>query len=95
MKIESTASMLIVAAVAGVSSLSSALAQNSSSKMLPYTTVDHPQFVPASQATFLSSDYVLIGIAARGVVKAYPAVDLGQHGVVQDQMTDGPIAVTW
>jgi hypothetical protein len=95
MKIESTASMLIVAAVAGVSGLSPAFAQNASPKMLPYTTIDHPAFVPASQAAFLSSDYVVVGIAAQGVVKAYPAADLGQHGVVQDQMPDGPIAVTW
>jgi DNA-binding MurR/RpiR family transcriptional regulator len=74
----------------------SALAQQkAASKMLPYTTVDHPQFVAASQASFLSDDDLVIGVSAHGVTKAYPAADLAQHGDVQDQMPDGPIAVTW
>jgi Protein of unknown function (DUF3179) len=70
-----------------------ALAQNA--KEMPYTTVDHPQFIAASQATFLSNDDVLVGISQGDVAKAYPAADLAQHGVVQDQMADGPIAITW
>lgn len=71
-----------------------ALAQNAKQEM-PYTTVDHPQFIAASQATFLSNDDVLVGISHGDIAKAYPAADLAQHGVVQDQMSDGPIAITW
>jgi len=74
---------------------SAAFAQKQAPKMLPYTTIDHPQFVPASQATFLADDDVVIGVSSHGVTKAYPAADLAQHGCVQDLMPDGPIAVTW
>ncbi len=62
---------------------------------LPYVTIDHPQFIPASQATFLSAHDLLIGVTDGKTAKAYPAAILAQHGVVQDQMADGPIAVTW
>ena len=72
-----------------------AFAQNAKKEPMPYTTVDHPQFVAASQATFLSNDDVLVGISHGDVAKAYPAADLAQHGVVLDQMADGPIAITW
>lgn len=62
---------------------------------LPYVTIDHPQFIPASQADFLSSRDLLIGVTDGKTAKAYPAAILAQHGVVQDRMDDGPIAVTW
>ena len=62
---------------------------------LPYVTIDHPQFISASQATFLSPNDMLIGVTDGTTAKAYPAAILAQHGVVQDQMADGPIAVTW
>jgi len=82
------------AAVAVIGS-SSAFAQNTKPQSMPYTTVDHPQFVSASQTTFLSKGDILIGISNGDVAKAYPAAILAQHGCVQDQMVDGPIAVTW
>ena len=85
---------IIVFAV-GLIVSSSAWAQNKEPKMLPYTTVDHPTFVPASQASFLSDTDVVIGVSSGGVAKAYPGAELAQHGVVQDKMPDGPIAVTW
>ncbi len=62
---------------------------------LPYTSIDHPQFVSASQATFLKPSDLLMGVAHGSVAKAYPSAILSQHGVVQDQMPDGPIVVTW
>ncbi len=99
MKIGSTRSMLLLAAWAGIGGGAAGFAQkapqNAKPKVMPYTTVDHPQFIPASQATFLASDNVLVGVSHADVAKAYPAADLSQHGVVQDQMPDGPIAVTW
>jgi hypothetical protein len=61
---------------------------------LPYVTIDHPQFILALQATFLSPHDMVIGVTDGRTAKAYPAAILAQHGVVQDQM-DGPIAVTW
>jgi Protein of unknown function (DUF3179) len=38
---------------------------------------------------------MLIGVTDGKNAKAYPAAILAQHGVVQDRMADGPIAVTW
>src|SRR3984885_13247575 len=63
--------------------------------MMPYVAILDPQFVPASEATFLRDDDTLIGVAHGNVAKAFPAADLDQHGSVNDQMPDGPIEVTW
>jgi hypothetical protein len=80
---------------ASLAMASSAVAQSKAPEMMPYTTVDHPEFVPASQASFLSDSDMVIGVSEGGVTKAYPGADLAQHGAVQDQMPDGPIAITW
>jgi hypothetical protein len=63
--------------------------------MMPYVAILDPQFVPASEASFLRDDDTLIGVAHGDVAKAFPAADLAQHGSVNDQMPDGPIEVTW
>ncbi len=62
---------------------------------MPYVAILDPQFVSASEASFLQDDDTLIGVARGNVAKAYPAADLAQHGSVNDQMPDGPIEVTW
>lgn len=62
---------------------------------LPYTAIENPGFISAQQATFLSGRDRLIGISDGKVAKAYPAGILAQHGLVQDRLADGPIAVTW
>jgi Protein of unknown function (DUF3179) len=63
--------------------------------MMPYVAILDPQFVPASEASFLQDDDTLIGVTHGHVAKAFPAADLDQHGSVNDQMPDGPIEVTW
>ena len=63
--------------------------------MMPYVAVHQPEFVTASEATFLRDDDILLGVASRSVAKAYPAADLAQHGAVSDTVPDGPISVTW
>lgn len=85
----------VTLAAAVVAAANAARAQSERRPALPYTTIDHPQFVPAAQAAFLHPGDLLIGVSAGGVAKAYPAAILAQHGVVQDRMPDGPIAVTW
>jgi len=80
---------------AGLAVSSAAFAQQKAPEMMPYTTVDHPEFVPAAEASFLSDTDVVVGVSSHGVAKAYPGADLAQHGAVQDQMPDGPIAITW
>jgi hypothetical protein len=62
---------------------------------MPYTAIHHPEFVAASEATFLQDDDILLGVASGKVAKAFPAADLTQHGAVADQLPDGPISVTW
>jgi hypothetical protein len=62
---------------------------------LPYAAIEHPEFIPASQATFLSDRDRLIGVTDGKIAKAYPAAILAQHGLAQDNLKAGPIAVTW
>jgi Protein of unknown function (DUF3179) len=95
MRLKCVQSLVMVAAVVSILGSGSTFAEGTSPQGMPYTTVDHPEFVPASQATFMSSGDLLIGISSGDVAKAYPAALLAQHGVVQDQMADGPIAITW
>ena len=75
-----------------ISTAALALAQTAK---LPYKTIDHPDFIPAAQATFLHDGDRVIGVSGGNQAKAYPAAILAQHGVCQDQSPDGPIAVTW
>jgi hypothetical protein len=64
-------------------------------KSLPYTAVHDPQFVSASEATFMTADARVIGLMSGKVAKAYPAGILAQHGLVEDRSPKGPIAITW
>ena len=74
----------------------SALAFQAAAKSnLPYKAIENPEFIPAKDATFLSDRDRMIGIAEGKIAKAYPAGILAQHGLVQDKLPDGPIAVTW
>ena len=86
---------LLTAAAVTVMIFSWVAIMDAAQQRLPYSAIDHPQFVPASQATFLSPNDFLLGIMDGKVAKAYPAAILAQHGIVQDQTAEGPIAVTW
>jgi hypothetical protein len=69
--------------------------QKQAETRLPYTAVHDPQFIPASEATFLHDPDRVIGVMAGTVAKAYPAAILSQHGLVEDQSPSGPIAISW
>jgi len=71
------------------------LAQAPQGTPMPYTAIHRPEFVGASEATFLQDDDILLGVTSGNVAKAYPAADLTQHGAVFDRVPDGPISVTW
>jgi hypothetical protein len=71
------------------------LAFQTPAKRLPYAAIEHPEFIPASQATFMSDRDRMIGVTDGKIAKAYPAGILAQHGLVQDKLKAGPIAVTW
>ena len=89
--------MAVVFAAALGAGAAHAQAKRSKAKTpdLPYTTIDHPNFVSAAQASFLGPKDIVLGVSDGKTAKAYPAAILAQHGVVQDRMGDGPIAITW
>ncbi|MCC6367430.1 MAG: DUF3179 domain-containing protein [Bryobacterales bacterium] len=62
---------------------------------LPYKAIEHSEFIPAKDATFMSDRDRMIGVTGGEIAKAYPAGILAQHGLVRDRLPDGPIAVTW
>lgn len=64
-------------------------------KWLPYVAVHNPQFISPAAATFLHDDDRVIGVLTGQSAKAFPAAILAQHGLVEDQSADGPIAITW
>ena len=84
---------ILLAAAVGTGLGQTTLAQ--APEMLPYTTIDHPEFVAAAAANFVQDDYIVLGVATGKVAKAFPAADLAQHGSALDEMPDGPITVTW
>jgi len=71
------------------------VAQTASLRPLPYTAVHDPQFIPASDATFLNDDDRVMGVVSGAIAKAFPAAILSQHGLVEDESPSGPIAITW
>src|SRR5262245_34480529 len=75
--------------------LSDPQARTQTPPMMPYTAIHDPVFSAASDVTFAQDDDLVIGVARGTTAKAYMAVDLTQHGSVDDQMPDGPIEVTW
>jgi len=83
----------VVAAVLAVGS--AAHSQAPAPASLPYTAVHDPQFVSAADAAFMHDDDRLIGITIGNTAKAYAGAILSQHGLVEDQSPDGPIAITW
>ena len=70
-------------------------ASSSPSRNLPYAAIHNPEFISASQASFMHANDRLIGVVVGKVAKAYPAAILSQHGLVEDSSPDGPIAITW
>ncbi len=70
-------------------------AATAASKRLPYVAIHYPTFTPAAAASFLRDEDRVLGVVAGKSAKAYPAAILAQHGLVEDQSPDGPIAITW
>jgi uncharacterized protein DUF3179 len=64
-------------------------------KRLPYLAMHDPAFIPSAAASFLHDDDRVIGVMVGKSAKAYPAAILAQHGLVEDQSPNGPIAITW
>jgi hypothetical protein len=69
--------------------------QTATKPNLPYKAIDNPEFIRAKEATFMGDRDRMIGVTEGKIAKAYPAGILAQHGLVQDKLPGGPIAVTW
>jgi len=54
-----------------------------------------PQFIPATEATFLEDADEVIGVVDTSGAKAYPLRILTWHEVVNDRLGEKPIAVTY
>ena len=74
---------------------STATAQTAAPVRLPYAAVHDPQFISAADAAFMTANDRVIGLTTGKTAKAYPASILSQHGLVEDQSPNRPLAVTW
>ena len=58
-------------------------------------SIDQPQFVRASEASFMRDDEPVVGVVQNGVAKAYSTWHLDHHEIVNDEVGGKPVAVTW
>jgi hypothetical protein len=58
-------------------------------------SIDQPQFVRASEASFMRDDEPVVGVVQNGIAKAYSTWHLDHHEIVNDQVGGKAIAVTW
>ncbi|MEE9197464.1 MAG: DUF3179 domain-containing (seleno)protein, partial [bacterium] len=59
-------------------------------------SIDQPRFVSANEAsTFVADDHIVFGLAAGGLVRAYPQRILVWHEVVNDATGPDPLTVTY
>ena len=57
--------------------------------------LDEPETAAAGDAGFMDVGEEVIGIVVGGEARAYPLARLDWHGVVNDRLGGGPVAVTW
>ncbi len=58
-------------------------------------SIDNPKFAQADDAPFVSDSDVVIGLEINGEAKAYPLFILVWHEIVNDNVGDTPVAVTY
>ena len=58
-------------------------------------SIDEPQFVRASDASFMHDDEPVVGVVQNGVAKAYSTWHLDHHEIVNDLVGGKAVAVTW
>lgn len=54
-----------------------------------------PKYVAAANASFMRDDEKVLGVFMKGVAKAYPLRIMSWHELVNDQIGDTPILVSW
>jgi len=58
-------------------------------------SVDNPKFAPVSEIDFIQDDRLIIGLKAGNTIKAYPHQILDWHEIVNDQVENLHIAMTY
>lgn len=57
--------------------------------------IDNPKFLTAQEATFLQDSDLVIGLSRLGLARAYPLRIMLWHEVVNEQLGEEPLAVTY
>ncbi len=57
--------------------------------------LDHPEHVPASEASYLGNDNIVFGIALHGDVRAYPKRILARHELARDRVGGIELAIVY
>ena len=60
-----------------------------------FPVLDDPPMVPASSASWLDADDVVLGVVRDGVAQAFPAAQLAFHHVVNTTVAGEPYLVTY
>lgn len=58
-------------------------------------SIDNPKFAPVSEIEFIQDDRLIIGLKVGETIKAYPHQVLDWHEIVNDQIEDEYIAMTY
>ncbi|MEM9823257.1 MAG: DUF3179 domain-containing protein [Bacteroidota bacterium] len=58
-------------------------------------SIDNPQFVKVSEVNFLDDNDLVVGMVHNGVAKAYPHPILDWHEIVNDEIDDRQVALTY
>jgi hypothetical protein len=99
---------LLTSAVASIFLAASALAWDFEKHSIPVEDIHsggppkdgipallEPKFVPAGEAGFLRGEDRVLGFEREGEARAYPIRILSWHELVNDQVGDEPILVSW
>jgi len=54
-----------------------------------------PKYVAAAKADFMRGEELVIGLAYKGEVRAYPLRIMSWHELVNDRLGDLPVLVSW
>jgi hypothetical protein len=58
-------------------------------------SIDHPQFLLASDLDYLEPDDIILSVTRGGVTRGYPTRILDRHEIVNDRFGETPVAVTY
>ncbi len=58
-------------------------------------SVDNPRFISVDEVDFLSDDDLIVGMSYKGVIKGYPHPIMDWHEIVNDEVDDRQIALTY